>query len=302
VDPISANNNIKHPNFVIQCKPPEYNNQNVGKLNNNPNSGAKILKKKDSDNNKEIVDFIKKNDEKKKNINSKDVNNVVRNNSEKPHRNSNANSEENKNAKIVANINSIQVNANHNPQSENDKNPLTEFLKKKREELKNSNTKEEIVWIGKEKEPEKKAEKMVKFPKIVIVEKQPPVQGRNSDLIEVNAVDDSPDDSISQKHEEEFYNANRYLNELAKIGNDEEEELDEQQNEIHSPEEKNESNEERDFPIDDSVGTQHDTAATDSNYETNTDNSQIEELRIELETSLGLDLFMKVYKIVDEKV
>ena len=39
-----------------------------------------------------------------------------------------------------------------------------------------------------------------------------------------------------------------------------------------------------------------------SNYDPNSDNTQIEELRIELENSLGFEIFKKVYKIVEEHV
>lgn len=247
--------------------------------------------------------------------------------------------EVNKDIKKLININyNQQINVNKE-KCEPEVNPLQELMKKARSELK-TKPKDDVIWIGnKEKEvpQKKKEEKELKFPKVIILEK--PEKERVSRSSNENAIDVNTPNQVNpgftpvaaiknpklemkeKKTQEELYNLNRILNELAKIENEEENETDSpsketniesrpsideerdfneieeidsstpQSNEINSPIKKNlQSNERGSF----------NQNSTDS--ETNTDNTQIEELRIELENSLGFELFKRVYQIVEQKV
>ncbi len=209
-----------------------------------------------------------------------------------------------------------------------EENPLKELMKKGREQLKNEKE-EDVIWLGKEKEKfndstsEKKKE--IKFPKIIILEKpnsnnfatpQTKNVANNNSLqstdnssveneIDINAnipklnIKDDPRNIFEEirlkeeKEAEDFYNLNRYLNELAKLEDEEEMSVGDENKdfkEVHLEYKPYEANE---------IEASNDESANNKEYE---DNSQIEMLRVELEKSLGFDVFKRVYKTVDSQV
>ena len=200
-------------------------------------------------------------------------------------------------------------------------NPLKELMKKRRAELKTKAEIPDVVWLGKEKDPSKrednKKEGEIKFPKVTIVEKnkltnnenKQPMSGNLIDLTNVKEVKIDLVESVNQipKEDEEFYNLNRYLEEARKIA-DEEIEPNEQDTNVESMTQQEVNNINIDSDTRDYNAIEEDgnvaTPVTNNNEDAilNTDNSQIEELRVELENSLGFELFKQLYKIVDDKV
>lgn len=225
-------------------------------------------KKSDSDN-KAIIDFMKNNDKKKLTPSSHDK--LIEVGSKEPKIN-------------IVNINSNIVN---NPKNEVGENSLKELMKKCRQDLK-TKPKEDVVWIGKEKD--EKPEKIeYKFPKVVILEKERPKE-------EIN-INKSTPTTNNPTQDKEIYDLNRYCNELDKIDNEDEE------NEIETqPEEKLTVDEVRDYIEIEDINLDGKQPSNQNIVEYESDNSQIEELRIELENTLGFDMFKKIYKIVDERV
>jgi hypothetical protein len=185
-------------------------------------------------------------------------------------------------------------------------NPLQEFLKKQRSEMKKAQmTPEGVIWLGKEKDPAKeekdqaKEEKEYKFPKVILVEKSNKNTPKESEIdLEVPCPINHEVKIKKQKEQEEFYNLNRYLNELAKI---DDEESTENTNDI-ADENKNseEGNDTRDYQIIDEETTSGSNGFKE--VYVNTDNSLIEEMKLNLENSIGIDNFKLVYKIVDQYV
>jgi hypothetical protein len=242
--------------------------------------------------------------------------------------------EVNRDIKKLININyNQQININKE-KSEPEANPLQELMKKARSELK-TKPKEDVIWLGnKEKEApqKKKEEKEIKFPKVIILEKpekERVSRSSNENVIDVNGV--NPGFAPAQKNpkiemkekktQEELYNLNRILNELAKIENEEENDTDSCKESNLESRPSTDLNEERDFneieetesntPQSNDINSplkknsKENSGSLNQNStdnETNTDNTQIEELRIELENSLGFELFKRIYKIVEQKV
>jgi hypothetical protein len=232
-------------------------------------------KKKDIEN-KEIAEVMKKLEAKKKNpvpvINKEIVKKAV---------------------SPIKNYNQ-QINLKNN---EVETSALKELMKKARADMKNKPN-DEVIWMGKEKEPLKKKEDQIKIPKVIIVEKlKDNSSGKSNDEIS-----NQPVLEMDKKKEEDLFNLNRMLNELAKIENEEEtneSEISESSNNMEYKED-----EARDFNVVDSDNNEVANRAKKymDEEEINTDNTQIEELRIELENSLGFELFKNVYKIVEQKV
>jgi hypothetical protein len=198
---------------------------------------------------------------------------------------------------------------------------LREIMKKKRSELKNQRQ-DEVVWIGKEtkkedKEEIKKEQKEYKFPEIIIVEKprknnekDVKTEDENLKTLDMSEAKNKyscvyhDQELYKQKKEaEEFYNLNRYLDELHKIN---EEETTENSNvdilsiDIKSSDENSDNT--REYGIDDVETSNLNSVQAVYNTDMNTDNTQIEELRVELENCLGFEIFKIVYKIVDQQV
>lgn len=268
-------------------------------------------KKRDLDN-REIADFMKKND-KKKNLNpSKEV---VKEGAKNNNRPSNPSNNLNPNPPVKINQNPVNAGIKNIVTSNNDPeaNPLKELMRKARAELKNK-PKEDVVWMGKEKEVvnKKKSDKDTRFPKVIIVEKEKPKEkeSNSSNSIDINVNSNILENNKNKikKEDEEIYNLNRYLNELAKLENGEEETPVEQETNCTT----NANNDDNLNDARDEIGVEE-TEATEDTQPNNqlftfvegpveTDNTMIEELRIELENSLGFEVFKKVYKIVEEKV
>jgi hypothetical protein len=132
----------------------------------------------------------------------------------------------------------------------------------------------EIVWMkGMHEIVEKKSEKELKFKDVIIL-----------------------DDIKNIKKQEEFIQANKMLLELDNINNDDEiEESKEQQIEFNQND-INSAMREYNEITDSETNSISDTQITES------DNSIIEQLRIQLETDLGLDLLKSLYKLVESNV
>ena len=302
------------------------------------------LKKKESDNN-QIADVMKKIEQKKKsnfnnfnNFNNQPIN-IANNNVPHP-QNQDKNVINSENRKIYPSpSNSKNSSGNRDEIS----NPLQELMKKGREQIKNKNP-QDLVWMGKEKHKPQEIspnnievkKKEIKFPKVIIVEKanQHNLQSNNishnteistehntevNNSLEKNEIDINPNVILkddprnvfeemrrkNKKEAEDFYNLNRYLNELAKL--EDEEELDPGDDgkdfkEVHL-EYKPEDINSRDF---NEISEEIEKEIPDKNAfeadQNTSDNSQIEMLRIELEKSLGFDVFKRVYKTVDSQV
>lgn len=325
-----------------QCNELKKNiNKNIA-LNGKPDSN----KRRDSDN-KEIADFIKKNNDKKKIINQMPFKDPMKDKIKEPIKEHIREPIKEKIKELIKEPfkepikdvikepikELIKDPIKRSPNSSNpiinknviitnipidDINPLKELMKKQRAELKNK-PKEDVVWSVKEKDdiilPNKnKKEREIKFPNIIIVEKEKPTT-INKEIVDTNNNSNcnrNKDTSIPNKESEEFYNLNRYLNEIAKITN-EEVEL-ENETEIESEEncntnvnvQLNEDNMNDGLEIvdlaDETVTDHRKTPNLQLLLENDTENTQIEELRIELENSLGFDLFKKVYQTVEENV
>ncbi len=275
------------------------------------------IKKKEIDNNQIAYDLMmKKNEMKKKPIvnvqnNPPNVANFIPQSNYNPSPNNMISPEKKQNSQGSKN-------------NEDSNNPLKELMKKGREQLKNGKE-QDVIWLGKDvKEKEKdtltestdsisEKKKEIKFPKIIIVEK--PNSNPNSNKITSEAVKNeiditNPKDDPrnifeevrlkEEKQAEDFYNLNRYLNELAKL-EDEEENIETSNDSKNFKEVKLEykPNETTDLEVPDEgedFNNKKKTSQEDS------DNSQIEMLRIELENTLGFDVFKKVYKTVDSQV
>jgi hypothetical protein len=233
----------------------------------------------------------------------------------------------------IANINpNPHLNVNVTPEKKlpvyknSEENPLKELMKKGREQLKNEKE-EDVIWLGKEKDKfndstnEKKKE--IKFPKIIILEKahnNNVLTPQNKNIANSNSLQSTDNSSMEneidininklnikddprnifeeirlkeEKEAEDFYNLNRYLNELAKLEDEEEMSVGDENKdfkEVHLEYKPYEASE---------VEVKNDEGVNNKEYE---DNSQIEMLRVELEKSLGFDVFKRVYKTVDSQV
>ena len=273
----------------IQNNPPNNNvhisnNPQVIHLNSNPNV-AKI-KKRESDH-KEIADFFKK---------DKVGINPFSRNSDKELPKPNLLEKVEKDLKNI-NSNFPQNIFNNVANNSDDKTtPLREFLKKKREEMKNKEKLADVIWLNNDKKEQIRGEeKMIKMPKIIILDKNAPQKKDSSENLSINSASNS-----NKKGDLEFYNVNRCLNEMAKIANDEDDSIDTNEEEKQICENVNEKNEEREENIiDDNTNISEELKPT---FDSNTDYSQIEELKIDLEQILGMDLFKRIYKLVDSNV
>ncbi len=309
---VTNSNEIKKNVFVSPVVVVPSSNANKNVVFN-----AKISdpKKRDSDN-KEIAEFMKKKDEKKKIISNHVVKEAVKENKE-VRRNVGSNNN-------LYNINPTPL-INKNIIITEEANPLKELMKKQRAELKNR-PKEDVVWIGKEKDNShnnytpNKVKKEMKFPNVIIVEKPT----SNKEIIDINPninvnsninsnKNENPPSNSNNKESEEFYNLNRYLNELAKLDNEEGENENEQETQDESASANGVPNDDQLADAIDSIELE-DANNSDKEKDTknnkkdnendnnDSENTMIEELRIELENSLGFDLFKKVYKTVEENV
>jgi hypothetical protein len=169
---------------------------NMGKVNNGNNNA---IKKDDS---KDISEFIgRKSDQKKQ---------------------QNINNRESKERK-PSNQRSAQV-ANSNEKPEVERHPLKELMKKGREERKSIQN-QDIVWVMDKPIVEKQEIKgEMKFPKVIIVEKTNNSNKPKSSEKEVlltdqidlstNQIPLTTEVKKEEKQEIEFYDLNRYLNEL----------------------------------------------------------------------------------------
>ncbi len=297
---------------------------------------------KKKEENKEISDFFQKNDQKKKKQNdtpSRYLN--FQEHAANTPRNQNSKNSQNipyvkkilpspRGSKTKFNLDTnVDTNLKEKKEPHLEKQPsenfcgtntLKEIMKLKRAELKN-HKQDEVVWIGKEIKKEEKEEikndkNDYKFPEIIILEKP----HKSSEKVEktldekTNTIDmteaknkyscvyDSQIMLKQKKDAEEFYNLNRYLEELNKIN---EEETSETSNvdilniDIKSSDENSDNT--REYGIED-VESSISNSAQGVNTDMNTDNTQIEELRVDLENCLGNDVFKIVYKIVDQQV
>jgi hypothetical protein len=300
----SNNSNLSNDNLK------KINQNNVKNLNSNPSPNVNVAmnkqpvvdsKRREADN-KEIADFLKKNEKKKVPSVSKEV--------KRPSKNSEV---DDSTIKMKYVINSNEEN-----------NSLKELMKKGRDELKKS-PKDEVHWIGKDKESNINVnnfnnlgynkKKAGNFPNVIILDKP---KSSNKEIIDVISSHPSNEEINLKnpinnlKEQEELYNLNRYLNEIAKIDN-EQEQTDSETNETSEINNINANNDDqfndaRDFNFieepSSNVTKQGSNSQLDKLYNENyeTENSHIEELRIELENSLGFDLFKNVYKTVEENV
>lgn len=259
-------------------------------------------KKKESDL-KDISDFMGK--KKENRLSNPNARELINKESSKDRKEEKKPSSKNIN---VININTPSgYNSNVSTPSSSE-NSLREFMKKRKAEIK-SQPAEDIVWLGAkaEKETPKKEEKERRFPKITIIEDKKPAD-KNKDLIEINNVKPLPEKKLN-KDEEEFYNLNRYLYELAvnnnfdiqKLDNNEEETIPSNEDTSENYEKNVDINDDRDFNIIDDTDDKP-VENVYSQADISTDNSQIEELRIELENSLGMEVFKLAYDLVDNQV
>lgn len=296
------------------------------------NSKPRIPQEKKKEDNKEIVDYFQKNDPKKKKVNETPNQNLLMadHNTNKVAFNlpnpyvkkiipsPRANSK----TKIHLNVTPDKISKEaiiEKVPSDNISNSskLRDIMNKKRAELKIL-PQDEVVWIGKEIKKEgidnKKEEKERKFPKIIIVEK--PLNNKYIDKEDRNKTIDltdvknkyisqnpNPSSQIKKKEEEEFYDLNRYLDELNNLNLEEPVETNTNEQittDVKSIDES--SDHTRDYnPIEDestNAVSEHPGALNDIS----SDNSKIEELRVELEKVLGVEIFKIVYRIVDEQV
>jgi hypothetical protein len=317
-------------NQEVKKNIPPVNNANIA---NNPNNANYA-----NYGNKNIILAKAQGDFKKKDSDNKDIAEAMRKVELKKKTPANPlplKQEVNKEVKKLININyNQQINMNN--KNDADGNPLQELMKKARADMKNK-PKDEVIWLGKEKEavPKKKEEREMKFPKVIIVEKEKDKE-RYSRGSKDNVTDFTPatannvitvqvavpvpvvnkSEMREKKTQEELYNLNRILNELAKIENEEENDSDNSKdinlesrpstdlteerdfNEI----EETESNEINILKKDSSNSNSNGSYSSNAQVDTYSDNTQIEELRIELENSLGFELFKKIYKTVELKV
>jgi len=297
---------------------------------------------KKKEDNKEISDFFQKNDQKKKKQNdtpSRYLNfqeqhlNTPRNQNSRNSQNipyvkkilpspRGSKTKFNMDTNVVTNYKEKKEPHLEKQLSENfcGTNTLKEIMKQKRAELKNQKQ-DEVIWIGKEIKKEEKEEKEeikndYKFPEVIILEKprkssikEKKTQNENRNTIDMteaknkySCVYDSQIIYKQKKEAEEFYNLNRYLEELNKIN---EEETSETSNvdilniDIKSSDENSDNT--REYGIED-VESSNSNSAQGINNDINTDNTQIEELRVDLENCLGNEVFKIVYKIVDQQV
>lgn len=205
---------------------PQIQNNNINKQisissnQSSSNSNNPVTKKKETDL-KDISDFMgkrKENSKKLSNPNAKELVNVKDNNKEKQIVKDDKSSNKQVNNEFI-NVNDSNQNKNCNNQPSGGFNSLKEFMKLKKEELKQQPA-EDIVWLGAkaDKEVIKKDDyqprKLLKKITIVDEKKEKPVK-ENKDIIDINANIILPNKPKLNKDEEEFYNLNRYLYELA---------------------------------------------------------------------------------------
>lgn len=278
-------------------------------LNNNPVISVKPIrdssnKKRDNDN-KEISDFVKKNDQKKKSnpiiFKSEKIEKVEKVDKiekvEKVEKIEKVEKGEKKNQIFVnggGKISIIDISSEISFDY-----PLKELMKKGNE----------VVLNGKDYNSFKKEENIKE---IIKIKASPQPDLTDSSLNkEINIIEIEPEVKSApvfkdKKQKEEFYDLNRVMNEMAKLEIDEDESVSDEQTLNYEKNIIETIDDERD------INFIEDPTSIPSTYSVNpntcskvdfwSDNSQIEELRIELEKSLGFDLFKKIYKIIEEKV
>lgn len=277
----NGNNNINVKNnhgFVIHCKP-------------------QIIKREMD--NKEIVDFMKKNERKK----SKDVKEIRRPS------NSRLGNGINSNVKNINNpdIKHIDINSNIKEQEKEDVVVVNNVVNNKDKKL--LDTQFEANPLKELMKRAKAADEKEFHPKIV----EKPVESKESHVINVKVNNQTPhqhaviNNKIQNKKEaEEIYNLNRYLNELAKLEDGEDEPVGDEGDDLERAQSNNHqvnNYEARDENVvEESIEIETNNKTTHNFSEDQNENNQIDELRVELEKSLGFEMFKKVYKTVENKV